>query len=121
MLNAVAQAAGWQPRVSASTLENGDVVHGRGVAIDGFAGSFPAIVADVSVDKRTGKITVTHLYAAQDAGTTVNLASVENQMSGCLIQGCSRALIKEVRFTRSARRASSGRATRSPASRTLRP
>ena len=38
--------------------------------------------ADVTVHKRSGKITVTHLYAAQDAGTTVNLASVENQMTG---------------------------------------
>ena len=100
VLDAVAQAAGWQPGVSASRAEIGDVVTGRGVAIGGFAGSFPAIVADVTVNKKTGKITATHLYAAQDAGTTVNLASVENQMSGCLIQGCSRALLEEVRFTR---------------------
>src|SRR6266576_1077207 len=88
------------PGVSASRAQIGDVVTGRGVAIGGFAGSFPAIVADVTVNKKTGKITATHLYAAQDAGTTVNLASVENQMSGCLIQGCSRALLEEVRFTR---------------------
>jgi CO/xanthine dehydrogenase Mo-binding subunit len=100
VLNAVAHAANWQSRVSASKLQSGDVVTGRGVAIGGFAGSFPAIVAEITVNKKTGKITATHLYGAQDAGTTVNLASVENQMSGCLIQGCSRALLEEVRFTR---------------------
>ena len=100
VLNAVAAISNWQPRVSASKLQRSDVVTGRGVAIGGFAGSFPAIVADITVNKKSGKITANHLYAAQDAGTTVNLASVENQMSGCLIQGCSRALLEEVRFTK---------------------
>ena len=84
VLEAVAKAASWQPRVAASKLGSGDVVKGRGVAIGGFANSFPAIIADVTVNKKTGKITVDHLYAAQDAGTTVNPASVENQMVGCL-------------------------------------
>jgi CO/xanthine dehydrogenase Mo-binding subunit len=100
VLDAVARAAGWKPRVSASSRASGNIVTGRGVAIGGFANAFPAIVADVTVDRKTGKITVTHLYAAQDAGTTVNPASVENQMEGCLVQGCSRALMDEVRFTR---------------------
>ena len=52
------------------------------------------------MNKKTGKIAVKHLYAAQDAGLTVNPAAVENQMSGCLIQGCSRALLEEVRFSK---------------------
>ena len=100
VLNTVAQAANWKPSVAASKLQSGDLVTGRGVAIGGFAGSFPAIVADITVNKKSGKIVANHLYAAQDAGTTVNPASVENQMSGCLIQGCSRALLEEVRFTK---------------------
>ena len=52
------------------------------------------------MNKKTGKITVDHLYAAQDAGTTVNPASVENQMVGCLVHGTSRALLEEVAFTK---------------------
>jgi CO/xanthine dehydrogenase Mo-binding subunit len=100
VLNAAAEAASWKPKVAASKLRSGDVVTGRGVAIGGFAGSFPAIVADITVNKKSGKIVANHLFAAQDAGTTVNPASVENQMSGCLIQGCSRALLEEVRFTK---------------------
>ena len=99
-LNAVAQAADWKPAVSASKLDGGNIVTGRGVAVGGFAGSYPAIIADITVNKKTGVIKVDHLYAAQDAGTTVNPASVENQMEGCLVQGCSRALLEEVRFTR---------------------
>jgi CO/xanthine dehydrogenase Mo-binding subunit len=100
VLNAVSKAADWQPKVSASKLSDGNVVTGRGVAVGGFAGSYPAIVADITVNKKTGVITVNHLYGAQDAGTTVNPASVENQMVGCLVQGTSRALIEEVRFTK---------------------
>jgi len=100
VLNAVAKAANWTPAVSASKVQSGDVVKGRGVAMGGFANSFPAVVADITVNKKTGVIKVDHLYAAQDAGTTVNPASVENQMVGCLVQGCSRALLEEVRFTK---------------------
>ena len=100
VLNAVATASNWKPAVSASRLESGNLVRGRGVAIGGFANSYPAVVADITVNKKTGVIKVDHLYAAQDAGTTVNPASVENQMIGCLVHGTSRALIEEVRFTR---------------------
>ena len=100
VLDAVGQASNWKPKVSASNLQTGNVVTGRGVAIGGFANAMPAIVADITVNKKTGKITVDHLYAAQDAGTTVNPASVENQMEGCLVQGTSRALLEQVNFTR---------------------
>jgi CO/xanthine dehydrogenase Mo-binding subunit len=100
VLKAVAQAAGWKPAVAASNRGHGNVVTGRGVAIGGFANTMTAIAAHVTVNKKTGKITVDHLYAAQDAGTTVNPASVENQIEGCLVQGASRALLEEVRFDR---------------------
>jgi CO/xanthine dehydrogenase Mo-binding subunit len=100
VIDAVSKAANWQLRVSGSNRGTGNVVQGRGVAIGGFAGSFPAVVADIEVNKKTGKISVKHLYAAQDAGLTVNPSNVENQMSGCLIQGCSRALLEEVRFSK---------------------
>ena len=93
-------ASNWKPRVSASNLGKGNIVTGRGVAIGGFANALPAVVADITVNKKTGKITVDHLYAAQDAGTTVNPASVENQMEGCLVQGTSRALFEQVAFNR---------------------
>jgi nicotinate dehydrogenase subunit B len=100
VLDAVGHASNWKPRVSASKVGTGNVVAGRGVAIGGFANAFPGVVADINVDKKTGKITVDHLFAAQDAGTTVNPASVENQMEGCLVQGTSRALFEQVNFTR---------------------
>jgi CO/xanthine dehydrogenase Mo-binding subunit len=100
VMDAVAKAAKWQPKVSGSGAGSGNVVHGRGIALGGFSETFAATVADIEVNRKTGKIVAKHLYAAHDAGLTVNPALVENQMVGCLIQGCSRALLEEVRFTR---------------------
>jgi nicotinate dehydrogenase subunit B len=100
VLQTTAKAAGWKSKVSASNLGSGNVVTGRGIAIGGFSNARPAVIADITVNKKTGKITVTHLYCAMDLGTAVNPASVENQMSGSLIMGGSRALFEEVRFTK---------------------
>jgi CO/xanthine dehydrogenase Mo-binding subunit len=55
-------------------------------------------VAEIEVNKKTGKITVKHLYAAQDSGLTVNPALVENQIVGQVTMNTSRALLEEVRF-----------------------
>ena len=85
-------------RARSSTERN--VVTGRGVAIGGFANAYPAIVADITVNKKTGKITSTTSTRAQDAGLAVNPASSRTRWTGCLVQGCSRALIEEVRFTK---------------------
>ena len=52
------------------------------------------------MNKKTGKIVVKHIYAAQVAGLGVNPARVENQMVGELIMGTSRALHEEVRFNK---------------------
>lgn len=56
------------------------------------------VVADVEVNKKTGKILVTHLYASQINGLTISPGLVENQMSGNLIQGLSRGLVEELAF-----------------------
>jgi CO/xanthine dehydrogenase Mo-binding subunit len=98
VLNAVAQAANWQPRVAASNVSNADVVQGRGVAVAPSAGSLVANLAEIEVNKKTGKISAKHVYVAIDQGLAVNPAFVENQISGGLIMGTSIALNEEVRF-----------------------
>jgi CO/xanthine dehydrogenase Mo-binding subunit len=99
-LVAAAQLARWRPRVAASRVTSGRVATGRGIALGGFAGTQVAVVADVEVDRRTGKVTAKHLHAAQVAGLTVYPAGVESQLEGSLIMGASRALHEEVAFTR---------------------
>jgi nicotinate dehydrogenase subunit B len=100
VLDEVAKSASWKPAAPASNLQSGNIVTGRGVAMGGFASSYPAVIADITVNKKTGKISVDHLYAAQDCGTAVNPASVENQMVGCLVHGTSRALHEIVTFNK---------------------
>jgi nicotinate dehydrogenase subunit B len=101
VLQAAADASGWKPWVSGSKVASGDVVRGRGIANSHHGGAFAATVADIEVNKKTGKIKVLHVWAAQDAGLTVNPNLVENQMLGSVVQGVSRLLYEEVRFSKS--------------------
>jgi nicotinate dehydrogenase subunit B len=98
VLDAATKAANWQPKVAASNLSKDTVVSGRGVALGSELTSYAAVVADVEVNKQTGKIAVRHLYGALHAGLTVNPGLVENQMVGLLMQGTSRATVEELRF-----------------------
>jgi CO/xanthine dehydrogenase Mo-binding subunit len=100
-LVAVAELASWSSRPAASSLSTARTVPGRGIAIGGFVGSQVGVVAEIEVDKRTGKITARHMYAAQVAGLTVYLPGVESQLEGNLIMGTSRALLEEIAFNRS--------------------
>ncbi len=100
VLDAVAQAAGWEPRVAHTAPSAARVVTGRGIALGTHIGSYGSAVADIEVDRESGEIRVKHLYGALDAGLAVNPALVENQIEGMLIQATSRALIEEVQFTR---------------------
>ncbi len=99
VLDAVAQAAAWAPRVAHAAPSTGRVVSGRGVALGTHIVSYGAAVADIEVDRESGEIKVRHLYGALDAGLAVNPALIENQIEGMLIQATSRALIEEVQFT----------------------
>ena len=78
-------------------------------------------VADIEVNKKTGKITVKHIYAAHVRRPRVNPELVENQMIGAAIMGTSRALHEAGRFNEERRdEPRLGHATRSSASRTTR-
>jgi len=100
VLDAVTIAAGWKPKVAASNLKSGDVVTGRGFGFGTFASSQSGVVADIEVNKKTGKITVKHLTISQNNGITISPQLVANQMSGAAIQGLSRALYEQVTFTK---------------------
>ena len=104
VLDAAATLANWQPRVSASQLSDKRVVTGRGIGIAGenhaMSDIYSGVVAEVEVDRKTGKITVTHTYAAMDSGLVINPASIENQMIGMLVRGVSRTLLEELTFSK---------------------
>src|SRR5581483_1543646 len=100
VLTKAAELANWQPHVAASKLGTGNVVTGWGIALGSFAGTPVANIAEVQVNKKTGKITPLHLYCAQDTGLTVYPGGVENQAVGSMIQGASRALTEELTFNK---------------------
>jgi len=101
VLNAVAKAANWQQR-PASNRPKSKIATGRGIAVGTHLASYGAAVADVEVDTQSGRVVITHLFGAIDAGLAVNPGNIENQISGQLIQTASRMLREEVLFDRSA-------------------
>lgn len=98
VLNAVAQAANWKPRPAASSLSNAKVVTGRGIGVGTHLASYGAAVAEIEVNKETGKIVAKKMFGAIDAGLAVNPGNIENQISGQLIQTVSRVLKEEITF-----------------------
>jgi CO/xanthine dehydrogenase Mo-binding subunit len=98
VLRAAANKAGWQARPSRGSGGSGNTVTGRGVAISGLAGTVVAQVADVEVDKSSGKVTVRKVTVAHDCGIIVNPDGLSNQIEGNVVQSVSRALMEEVDF-----------------------
>jgi CO/xanthine dehydrogenase Mo-binding subunit len=99
VLNAVAQAAAWTPRKRGTPPANVRLATGRGIALGTHTSSYAAAVADIEVDRETGKIVARHVYGAIDAGLCVNPGCLENQISGMLVQATSRMLKEEVMFS----------------------
>jgi nicotinate dehydrogenase subunit B len=93
-------AAGWKPKVAASNVQSGDVVHGRGYGFGLYANSQVGIVADVTVNKTTGKVVANHLYIAQNNGVTIGPQLIGNQMTGSAIQGLSRVMWEQPSWTK---------------------
>jgi nicotinate dehydrogenase subunit B len=98
VLNAVARQAHWKPRTSPAAAASGNKVRGRGVAVANRDETMTAAIAEVEVDRPTGKITVQKVTLAQDCGLIVNPDGVKNQIEGNVIQGVSRTLLEEVKF-----------------------
>ncbi len=92
VLEAVAGMAGWGKPVPQG--------QGRGVAMAACFGTWVAQVANLSVDKNTGRIKVHKVYVAVDCGPVVNPGAVVEQMESGVILALSTALKEEVQFTK---------------------
>jgi len=91
VLESAAKAFGWSPKPGPSG-------RGFGVALGTDAGAYCANMAEVRVDKTTGKITVVRLLAAQDMGIVVNPEGAIQQMEGCMTMGMGYALAEDIHF-----------------------
>jgi nicotinate dehydrogenase subunit B len=97
VIETCAQKAGWKPG------QKSDGTHGRGIAFAKYKNlaSYCAVITDVTVDRRTGKIAVTRAVSAVDAGLIINPDGVVNQIEGGIIQSASWTLKEQVGYDRS--------------------
>jgi len=91
VLDAAADAFGWTPKPGPSG-------RGWGVACGSDAGTYCVNMAEVKVDRASGRIEVVRLLAAQDMGVVVNPEGAKQQMEGCLTMGLGYCLAEDVRF-----------------------
>jgi CO/xanthine dehydrogenase Mo-binding subunit len=98
VLNAAVKQAKWQPRPSSVANAAGNILTGRGVAVADRGNTMTAAIAEVEVNRTSGKVTVKRVTLAQDCGLIVNPDGAKNQIEGNVIQGVSRALLEEVKF-----------------------
>jgi len=88
VLKAAAERAGWGKTVPAGRA--------RGLACCIYTGTVVAEVAEISLNRETGRIRVHKVTAAIDPGRAVNPNQVVAQVEGCIVLGTSAALIEEI-------------------------
>jgi nicotinate dehydrogenase subunit B len=71
---------------------------GIGMACGTDAGTWVALMAEIKVDKTTGKVKVLRVACAQDMGLCVNPQGALIQMEGCIMMGLGYTLTEEIRF-----------------------
>jgi nicotinate dehydrogenase subunit B len=98
VLIAVAKASGWETRPSPRTPGAAGTATGRGVSCVLYEGDngYGALVAEVRVERETGRIHVTRCVVALDCGPVSNPDGLRNQIEGGVIQGIARTLREEV-------------------------
>ena len=94
VIEKVADIAGWKPG------QKGDGTRGRGIAFSKYKNlaCYCAVIADVEVDRASGRMRVTRAFAAVDAGLIINPDGLIQQIEGGVIQSASWTLHEEVKF-----------------------
>jgi nicotinate dehydrogenase subunit B len=100
VIKAAAEKAGWVARTSPRKDQSGNTVSGRGIAYAPRNGTIVAVVAEVEVDRRSGKIWARKFTVAHDCGQIINPMGLEHCIEGNVIQGISRTLWEETKFDR---------------------
>ncbi len=91
VLAAAAGAFGWKPGKAPSG-------RGLGLACGIDAGTYVALMAEVEVERASGRVQVKRVVCAQDMGIVVNPDGARMQIEGCITMGLGYALAEELRF-----------------------
>ncbi|MGK8842711.1 molybdopterin cofactor-binding domain-containing protein [Serratia marcescens] len=109
LIEALKRQANWQNGPAhRSRAAGAEVVSGRGFAyaryfhskFPGFGAAWAAWVCDLSVNRRSGQITLDKIFVAHDCGRMINPAGVRHQVHGNVIQSASRVLKEFVTFNK---------------------
>jgi nicotinate dehydrogenase subunit B len=97
VIKAAAEKFGWEPRPS-PRRQTGVNVTGRGIAYSQRNGTRVAVIAEVDIDRSSGKIRAKRFVVAHDCGQIINPDGLAKAIEPNIIQGISRTLWEEVKF-----------------------
>jgi CO/xanthine dehydrogenase Mo-binding subunit len=98
VVKAAAEAFGWDARPSPKPISSGEILTGRGVAYSYRNQTVVAEIAEVEVNRRTGRVFVKRLVCAHDCGLVINPEALRRTIEGGMLHSLSRALHEEVQF-----------------------
>ena len=102
VVHAAARAYGWDPRPSpkprATAAARDEVVSGRGVAYTYRGNTIVTVIAEVEVNRETGRVWAKRLVCAHDCGLVINPEALHHTVECGMLHGLSRALWEEVQF-----------------------
>jgi nicotinate dehydrogenase subunit B len=97
-LEAAADAFKWDARPSPKPVGSGDILTGRGIAYTYRSQTVVAQIAEVEVNRRTGRVWVKRIVCAHDCGLVINPEALRRTLEGGVLHSVSRTLHEEVRF-----------------------
>ena len=101
VVRAAAKAYGWDTRPSprpAKAASRGKVLSGRGIAYTYRSNTIATVIAEVEVNRETGRVWAKRLVCAHDCGLVVNPEALSHTVECGVLHGLSRALWEEVQF-----------------------
>jgi nicotinate dehydrogenase subunit B len=98
VVKAVAEKARWQAKPNPGRGK-GDIMFGRGVSYTERNGTVVAMVAEVEVERSSGRVWAKKFTVAHDCGQIINPGGLKLTIEGNVVHALSRTLFEEIRFT----------------------
>jgi CO/xanthine dehydrogenase Mo-binding subunit len=98
VVKAAAEKARWKARPNPNR-GRGDVMTGRGISYTERNGTIVAMIAEVEVDRRSGRVWAKKFTVAHDCGQIINPEGLKLTIEGNIVMALSRTLFEEVLFT----------------------
>jgi len=97
VVKAVAEKARWQAKPNPNRGK-GDIMLGRGVSYTERNGTVVAMIAEVEVERSSGRVWAKKFTVAHDCGQIINPGGLKLTIEGNVCHALSRTLFEEVRF-----------------------